>query len=298
MKTTDRTGVEMEALTAVSVARCTVRRHGQGRRQGRRDHRRAGPVEVRRQVGLGPISHSAIRRPAPSRDPRGRRGRLDWRRRRWLRRHDRSADRRGPSRGQFVGDPVVCPDGPAGRPPDRRGRGRRAPAGADVCGGTEQLTPTDRTPEVTRPLLDREVPGLAEAIRAAGVAKGVPTAVLSRGLAVLLDALVVNLPLGVGSQGRARRARAGARARGRAGRGERPLSTAANGSRRARGADGRRGPRPGLAQRADLRHRPRRPAAADQHARARAAGRSACGATRCGWPAGTRPHRRAPMPAR
>lgn len=63
-----------------------------------------------------------------------------------------------------------------------------------TSGGTG-LTPTDRTPEATRPLLEREVPGLAEAIRAAGVAAGVPTAMLSRGLAgVAGDALVVNLP--------------------------------------------------------------------------------------------------------
>jgi len=67
-----------------------------------------------------------------------------------------------------------------------------------TTGGTG-LTPTDRTPEVTRPLLDREVPGLAEAIRAAGVAKGIPTAALSRGLAgVAGSCLVVNLP---GSRG-------------------------------------------------------------------------------------------------
>jgi molybdenum cofactor synthesis domain-containing protein len=74
-------------------------------------------------------------------------------------------------------------------------------AGARVVlttGGTG-LTPTDRTPEVTRPLLDREVPGIAEAIRAYGVSKGVPTAALSRGLAgVAGDCLVVNLP---GSRG-------------------------------------------------------------------------------------------------
>lgn len=67
-----------------------------------------------------------------------------------------------------------------------------------TTGGTG-LTPTDRTPEVTRALLDREVPGVAEAIRAAGTAKGVPTAALSRGLAGISgDAFVVNLP---GSRG-------------------------------------------------------------------------------------------------
>lgn len=67
-----------------------------------------------------------------------------------------------------------------------------------TTGGTG-LTPTDRTPEVTRPLLDAEIPGLAEAIRAYGVSKGVPTAVLSRGLAGRVGGcLVVNLP---GSRG-------------------------------------------------------------------------------------------------
>lgn len=67
-----------------------------------------------------------------------------------------------------------------------------------TTGGTG-LTPTDRTPEATRPLLDREVPGLAEAIRLRGLQAGVPTAALSRGLAgVAGQCLVVNLP---GSKG-------------------------------------------------------------------------------------------------
>jgi molybdenum cofactor synthesis domain-containing protein len=74
-------------------------------------------------------------------------------------------------------------------------------AGARVVlttGGTG-LTPTDRTPEATAGVLDFEVPGIAEAIRAHGQAKGVATAMLSRGLAgVSGGALVVNLP---GSRG-------------------------------------------------------------------------------------------------
>ncbi len=68
--------------------------------------------------------------------------------------------------------------------------------GVDVVittGGTG-ISPTDATPEVTRAVLDYEVPGLADAIRAAG-APAVPTAVLSRGLAgVAGRTLVVNLP--------------------------------------------------------------------------------------------------------
>lgn len=63
-----------------------------------------------------------------------------------------------------------------------------------TTGGTG-ITPLDLTPEMTRRVVDREVPGLAEAIRAYGVAHGVPTAALSRGVAgVAGSTLVVNLP--------------------------------------------------------------------------------------------------------
>ncbi|MEU5209524.1 MogA/MoaB family molybdenum cofactor biosynthesis protein [Streptomyces sp. NPDC020742] len=62
-----------------------------------------------------------------------------------------------------------------------------------TTGGTG-LSPTDRTPEATRRVLDYEVPGIPEAIRAAGRTK-VPTAALSRGLAgVAGTTLIVNLP--------------------------------------------------------------------------------------------------------
>jgi molybdenum cofactor synthesis domain-containing protein len=67
-----------------------------------------------------------------------------------------------------------------------------------TTGGTG-ISPTDRTPEATAAVLDRQVPGVAEAIRAHGVAKGVTTAALSRGLAgVAGETFVVNLP---GSRG-------------------------------------------------------------------------------------------------
>ena len=50
-----------------------------------------------------------------------------------------------------------------------------------TTGGTG-LTPMDQTPEMTREVIDREIPGLAEAIRAAGAAAGVASAVLSGGV--------------------------------------------------------------------------------------------------------------------
>lgn len=63
-----------------------------------------------------------------------------------------------------------------------------------TSGGTG-ITPTDRTPEMTARVIDRSLPGVAEAVRAHGIGKGVPTAALSRGLAGLAGStLVVNLP--------------------------------------------------------------------------------------------------------
>ncbi len=95
--------------------------------------------------------------------------------------------------GFEVADPTVVPDGP----PVVEALRAALATGADLIvttGGTG-LSPSDGTPEATRGVLDREVPGVAEAIRAAGLAKGVPTAMLSRGVAgVAGHALVVNLP--------------------------------------------------------------------------------------------------------
>jgi molybdenum cofactor synthesis domain-containing protein len=62
-----------------------------------------------------------------------------------------------------------------------------------TVGGTG-FGPRDRTPEATRGVLDREAPGLAEAIRAGGATQ-TPYAWLSRGVAGLKGrTLIVNLP--------------------------------------------------------------------------------------------------------
>jgi len=63
-----------------------------------------------------------------------------------------------------------------------------------TTGGTG-LSPTDVTPEATRRVLERDAAGIAEAVRRYGAGNGVPTAVLSRGLAGTAGrTLIVNLP--------------------------------------------------------------------------------------------------------
>ena len=62
-----------------------------------------------------------------------------------------------------------------------------------TTGGTG-VAPRDVTPEATRSVIDREAPGIAEAIRADSLAK-TPHALLSRGVAGIYNrTLVVNLP--------------------------------------------------------------------------------------------------------
>ncbi len=95
--------------------------------------------------------------------------------------------------GFRVAEPVVVADGAP------VGEALRAALAEKVdlvvtTGGTG-LNPTDRTPEETAPLLDLVIPGIPQALRAPGVAKGIPGAMLSRGLAgVAGSTLVINLP--------------------------------------------------------------------------------------------------------
>ncbi|MGW1075749.1 MogA/MoaB family molybdenum cofactor biosynthesis protein [Streptomyces sp. NPDC002537] len=109
------------------------------------------------------------------------------------------ADRGGPllvagleALGLAVDGPRVVPDGD---PVEAalRDAVRQAYDVVVTTGGTG-ISPTDRTPEATRRVLDHEIPGIPEAIRAEGLAK-VATAALSRGLAgVAGRTLIVNLP--------------------------------------------------------------------------------------------------------
>jgi molybdenum cofactor synthesis domain-containing protein len=94
--------------------------------------------------------------------------------------------------GCVVAEPEVVPDGE----PFENALRVAVASGCDLVltsGGTG-CTPTDETPERTRPVLDFEIPGIAEAVRAHSRDR-VPTSVLSRGLAgVAGHTLVVNLP--------------------------------------------------------------------------------------------------------
>ena len=183
--------------------------------------------------------------------------------------------------GFEVAEPVVVPDGgPVGEAIRSRRRPGRAPG--LTTGGTG-ITPTDRTPEVTLELLDFQIPGIPEALRAYGVSRNVHAAVLSRGVAGVVGQLPGHQParLARGSARRVRGAPARAGARGRTGRRERPLSP------RPRGLAG--SPSAPAAT-------PSRDAAAAADVRRRAPGARPGSATPPGWCGGTRRCRRARDP--
>jgi molybdenum cofactor synthesis domain-containing protein len=114
------------------------------------------------------------------------------------------ADRSGPAAvaalrelGHDVPDAVVVADG----------QPLADALAADVQGEWDVIVTTggtglaidDLTPEITRSVVEREVPGVAEAIRDQGRRAGIATASLSRGICgVAGRTLVVNLPGSVG----------------------------------------------------------------------------------------------------
>jgi len=201
--TTARTGIEMEALTAVAIAGLTLHDMVKAldpaaelggirlveKRGGKRGIWRADAADETDAASPEPARfghpHSATVLVVSTRAAEG-----------------LAEDLTGPiiaawlqERGFDTGDPVVVADA------DVADVVRRAVAGSPgvliTTGGTG-VNPGDRTPEATLAVLDQELPGVAEAIRAAGWA-ATPTAALSRALAGIAGrTIVVNLP---GSRG-------------------------------------------------------------------------------------------------
>ena len=193
-RATARTGVEMEALTAASVAALTlydmakalqrdivVERVELLAKEGGRSG--AWSKGERRAASAGP-SHEAVVITCSTRAASGER-----------------EDASGPAvvaalreaGFEVAPEPIVLPD-------DEEliasTLAQLADAGARliVTSGGTGLTPGDVTPAATRQVIDREVPGLAELMRAAGLASTL-MAVLSRGLVGARGtALIVNVP--------------------------------------------------------------------------------------------------------
>jgi molybdopterin adenylyltransferase len=108
-------------------------------------------------------------------------------------------DRSGPEAVRLLRAQGLEVDGPLVVPDERDRiegllRDAASRAALVVTTGGTGLSPRDVTPEATRDAIDREAPGLAELLRARGLAR-TPLASLSRGVAGLIGAcLVVNLP--------------------------------------------------------------------------------------------------------
>jgi cyclic pyranopterin phosphate synthase len=205
-KTTGRTGVEMEALTAVAVAGLTLHDmikavdpgstltdirldFKSGGKRGRWERGRADDVTVQAEMPMQPDAPAQPRTAqvivASTRGAAGER-----------------EDTTGPvivdwltARGYQAGPAVVVADADVARA--LVDAVAVHPSVVITTGGTG-VSPTDVTPEATAAVLDRELPGVAEALRARGLA-ATPTAALSRGLAGTAGrTVVVNLP---GSRG-------------------------------------------------------------------------------------------------
>jgi cyclic pyranopterin phosphate synthase len=213
VSTTARTGIEMEALTAVAVAGLTLHDMVKAidpaaqtggirlieKRGGKRGIWRADTPDAADardaaanvgDHGVSETTDAASGRPAivlvaSTRAAAG-----------------EAEDTTGPvivqwlrERGFDASAPIVVADADIGDAV--RGAVAGSPAVLITTGGTG-VNPGDRTPEATLAVLDQELPGVAEAIRAAGRAV-TPSAALSRALAGIAGrTVVVNLP---GSRG-------------------------------------------------------------------------------------------------
>lgn len=89
---------------------------------------------------------------------------------------------------------VILPDDPAALQAEMIDLCDRTSVSLILTGGGTGLGPRDRTPQATTAILDYEIPGIAEAMRAASISI-IKTAMLSRAVAgVRHKTLIVNLP--------------------------------------------------------------------------------------------------------
>lgn len=96
--------------------------------------------------------------------------------------------------GYVVARTAVCPDELLPLRDTIRDWAQDGTVDVILTSGGTGVSPRDVTPEATRPLLDKEIPGIPEAMRFASFQKTV-NAVISRGLAGLIGGvLVINLP--------------------------------------------------------------------------------------------------------
>lgn len=184
---TAKTGVEMEALTAVAIAGLTLHDMIKAVDPG------ATLTDVHLVSKTGGKSSTW-----PAVEPAGSRGRAIVIVSSTRVAAGTAEDRTGPllvewlqGRGYDITAPVICPD--ADIAAAIQDAVAESPALILTTGGTG-IHPGDRTPEATRAVLDRELPGVAEALRAAGSA-AMPTAALTRAVAgVAGSTVIVNLP--------------------------------------------------------------------------------------------------------
>ncbi len=202
-RTRGRTGVEMEALTAVAVAGLTLHDMVKAvdpaasmtdvrlvaKSGGKRgDWRRPGETDLPAAPAVAPPAPArpgaAVVLVASTRAAAG-----------------AAADTTGPVIADWLVGQGLQPEVRVVADADIAGALRAAVAeraGVVITTGGTGVSSDDRTPEATAAVLDRELPGLADALRARGAAS-TPLAALSRGRAgVAGTTLVVNLP---GSRG-------------------------------------------------------------------------------------------------
>jgi cyclic pyranopterin monophosphate synthase len=195
-RVTARTGVEMEAMTAASVAALTIYDMAKAMQRDiviervellEKSGGRSGDwpgAEVGAAPAPGPAEHQAVVVTCSNRSAAGEREDASG---------PKLVERLRAAGIDVAAEPIVVRDDEAEISALLAGLADAGHRLILTTGGTG-LTPTDLTPTATRRVIEREAPGLAELMRAAGIAS-TPMAALSQAVAgVRGRTLIVNLP--------------------------------------------------------------------------------------------------------